>query len=129
MISAGAMTDYSEQITKALTAHGAWKHRLNQAIAAGTSEFTVVQTQADNRCDFGRWLYSLPADLRSTNLAINIQRLHAAFHAEAARILDLALRGQKQEALKALESSGAYSHTSGQLVLALRQRERQLVAL
>ena len=115
------MKNYSEQINKALLAHGAWKQRLNSAIGSGSSEFIPNQVQVDNRCDFGKWFYELPAELRSTEAANNIRKLHAEFHAEAARILSLALQGEKDKAFKALLPGEKYSLISGQLVLAMNK--------
>lgn len=118
--------NYSEQIDKALLAHGAWKYRLTLAVEKGASEFNVSQTQVDNRCDFGRWYYSLPVDLRSTEVGKKIQTLHAEFHREAARVLDLATHGNKTQALKALEPGGPYAEISGHLALTLRQWQKDL---
>jgi len=118
------MNDYSEQISKALLAHGAWKQRLNSAIAAGSSEFTAAQVGVDNRCEFGRWFYALPGELRATEIAGKVQKLHAEFHGEAARVLSLALRGEKDQALKALEPGEKYARVSGQLALTLKQWDK-----
>ena len=120
------MSDYSDQINKALLAHGAWKQRLQSAVSAGASEFSVAQVEVDNRCDFGKWFYGLPAGLRSTDAAGKIRTLHAEFHEEAARILGLALQGKKDQALKALGQGEKYSLASGQLALALKQWEKVL---
>jgi len=122
------MPDYSEQIDKALKAHGSWKMRLNSAIANGTSEFTTDQAQADNRCEFGKWLYSLPPEIRATEEARTTQTLHAQFHGEAARILDLALKGRKDEATKALGPGEKYASLSGKLALGMRRWETTLKA-
>jgi hypothetical protein len=120
------MMSYQDDIEKALIAHGAWKHRLNTAIASGTSEFQVSQVREDNRCDFGKWFYSLPAEIRGADHGMNIQKLHAEFHAEAARILDLALKGEKEEALRSLGTGSRYVGISGRLYLALSQWKKRL---
>jgi methyl-accepting chemotaxis protein len=122
------MNNYSEQISKALLAHGAWKQRLNSAVVARSSEFTPAQVGLDNRCDFGRWFYSLPAELRATEIAGKVQKLHAEFHGEAARVLSLALQGEKDQALKALGFGEKYSLVSGQLAMALKQWEKLIAA-
>jgi len=110
---------YGEEIDRAVAAHGQWKKRLLSAVTLGVSEFSVAQVQADNRCDFGKWFYGLPATLRETEQGKAIQSLHASFHIEAARILDLALKGRAEEAKKALEPGSPYTHLSGQLTMAL----------
>ena len=120
------MNSYSDQIQKALLAHGAWKQRLRAAIAEGQSEYAVSQVRLDDRCDFGKWFYSLSPSLRTGAEAKAIQSIHAEFHQEASRILDLALHGQKDEALADLGASGSYTALSGRLALALRQWEKTL---
>ncbi len=115
-----------EDIDKALIAHGAWKQRLNAAIESGSSQFQVSQVREDNRCDFGKWFYSLPAEIRETDIGRKIQKIHAEFHVEAARILDLALKGKKEEALRALSSESRYVSISGQLTLALKHWKQSI---
>jgi hypothetical protein len=112
---------YSDEIDKAIAAHGMWKQRLLEAITSGSSEFGVGQIQVDNRCDFGKWFYGLPPALRETDQDQKIQKLHAAFHREAARVLDLALKGRKDEAMQALSPGNPYARLTGQLTIALTQ--------
>ena len=120
------MTDYREQIDKALLAHGAWKQQLNAAIGTSASQFTVAQLRADNLCEFGKWFHSLPPDVQSAQIPASIKKLHAEFHLEASKILDLALKGRKDQALEALGQGQAYNKLSGQLMLAMRQWENTL---
>ena len=113
------IVSYSDDIDKAIVAHGQWKQRLLSAITKGTSEFSVAQVQVDNRCDFGKWFYGLPDAVRETEHGKTVQRLHASFHAEAARILELALQGRIAEAEKSMEPGLPYARLTGQLVIAL----------
>ncbi len=113
--------NYSESIDKALSAHGLWKQRLLAAITNGSCEFSVAQVQVDNRCEFGKWFYSLPQDFRNSEQGVLIQRLHAEFHAEAARVLGLALAGRKNDATQALVLGSYYTKISGQLSMALTE--------
>jgi methyl-accepting chemotaxis protein len=106
----------SDSIIKAIAAHGLWKTRLKEAIATGSSIFRVSAVKLDNACDFGKWLYDLPAQQRLDDHWAKAKDLHAAFHTEAARILDLALTGKKAEAEAALEMGTAYAATSAALV-------------
>lgn len=112
---------HKEEIDKATIAHGMWKKRLLSAIEDGASEFRVEDVQVDNRCDFGKWFYGLPAELRETDKGRNIQKLHASFHTEAAKVLETALKGRKDEAMKALGLQSQFAGLSGQLAMALIQ--------
>ncbi len=107
----------ADEITKAISAHGAWKRRLADAIASGKCEVTPERANPDNLCDFGKWLYSLPPAQRTSKEWASIQSLHAAFHKEAAAVLRLALAGQKAQAEKAM--AGEYSSVSAKLTAAM----------
>ncbi len=104
-----------EEINKAIGAHGMWKQRLREAIDTGKSEFTVERVRPDNLCDFGKWLYSLPPGDQTSTHWKTVKELHAKFHAEAARVLGLAVNGHKQEAEKALSTGSNFVKISSEL--------------
>ena len=108
-----------DAIDAAISAHGQWKKRLQDAISTGQSEFKPDAVKRDNACQFGQWLYSLPPDATKGEDFSKVQALHAEFHRTAGAILELALAGKKGEALKQLDVSGQYGAISGKLVLAL----------
>jgi hypothetical protein len=101
-----------DEINKAIGAHGMWKQRLRQAIDSGQSEFSVERVRPDNQCEFGKWLHALPAGDKSSDHWKSVQDLHAKFHTEAARVLDLALKGQKQKAEEGLSPNSGFAKTS-----------------
>ena len=104
-----------QQIDNAIGAHGMWKARLYQAIHTGKSEFQPEKVKVDNLCDFGKWFYTLLPTERSSPKGKTIQDLHAKFHAEAARVLDLALTGKKQEAEIAIGLGSNFANLSAAL--------------
>ena len=118
----------SDQIQKAIAAHGMWKRRLIDAIDAGSSDVSVAQTEPDNVCPFGKWLYALPASERNSEYFKKVQPLHAAFHKEAAKVLSLALSGKKAEAQKCMASSGQYLAVSAKLTSAMMDWQKALVS-
>lgn len=103
-----------DQILAAIKAHGEWKFRLRSAINTGKSEWTPHDIQPDNRCVFGQWLHGreIPAEAKNACYFKAIE-LHANFHRLASKILDMALKGQKEEALKMIE--GEYAQLSNDL--------------
>jgi methyl-accepting chemotaxis protein len=111
----------SEQIQKAIAAHGLWKDRLKKTIETGISEFSQQQVQADNVCEFGKWLYSLPGEDMQKGIWKEVQFAHAQFHKEAARILELALKRSKDEALAALDVTSNYRKLTGKLAILLNR--------
>jgi hypothetical protein len=105
----------TDEITKAIGAHGAWKTKLQNAIQAGRSDITPEQIAADNRCVFGQWLQSLsPAEQRSPDCQ-QVKALHAQFHREASVVLSLALEGRKEQALQSMGVGGGFSKASSNL--------------
>jgi hypothetical protein len=109
----------SQDIIKAIAAHAMWKNRVAAAIRDGRSDITPEQIEPDNLCDLGKWLGSLPASDRSSEFFSKVQALHVAFHKEAARVLRLALSGQKAEVENCLDFGGLFGHISGDLTAAL----------
>lgn len=115
-----------EEMKKAIGAHGAWKLRLRTAISLGKSDADPTQVKCDDRCEFGKWLYgrSLDAETKQGMPYHVVRRLHAEFHDCAGRVLELALRGQKSEALTLLD--GEYGQRSEKLVVALTKWRREI---
>jgi hypothetical protein len=115
------------EIKNVIGAHGNWKQRLWRAIETGNSDFTVEEYGADNHCDFGKWLYSLSSDEKNSSRWLNIQQLHANFHIEAARLLELAAQGYQQEAQDAMLIGSDFARLSGQLTMAMVKWKSSLI--
>ncbi len=118
--------NYTPQIDKAIGSHGMWKSRLRRAIETGQSEFSIDTVKADNQCEFGKWLQSLPSTA-SPDVVRSIRALHTKFHGHAALVLDHALAGRKSEAEKAIALGSEFSATSSALVKALMDWKKQQV--
>jgi purine-binding chemotaxis protein CheW len=100
----------------ALAAHRKWKDRLRQAIDSGRSEFQPSVLKSDNRCDLGKWLYAeVPPAEQQTAHYQTVKQVHAQFHLEAAKVLELALRGDKAEAQLGLGSGSPFADASAAL--------------
>jgi hypothetical protein len=107
---------YYDAINNAIGAHSEWKLRLRQAIDTGRSEWTVDRVSPDNLCAFGKWLYSLPEADRLGESWKTVRVLHADFHKEAGKVLDLALRGAKDDARKLMAFGSPYAKVSAKLI-------------
>lgn len=116
----------TEEITKAIAAHGMWKQRLRKAIEEGNSEYTVDKLKVDNLCDFGKWLHSLSSEEKKSTHWPTIQQLHAKFHIEAAHILDLAIKGKIKEAEEAMAIGKNFTMLSGELTSAMMKWKNSL---
>ena len=114
--------DFIEQAQAAMRAHTQWKARLNKAIETGSSEFVVDVVRLDDRCDFGKWLHGQAGS--TDPHYVEVKRLHAEFHTEAARILALAVGGKPAEATAAMAPRTPFTRASASLVLALTAWER-----
>lgn len=116
------MADKAE-IDKAIGAHGQWKNRLRQAIDTGKIDVAVETIQVDNQCVFGKWLYGptfTAMDKTSTHYK-TVKELHATFHKTAAKVVALALAGNKADAEKMMSSGGDYSSISAKLTAAMME--------
>lgn len=105
----------SKELTKAINAHANWKTKLQQAIASGRSDLRPENLAADNRCVFGQWLLRLPPAEQASEDVRKARELHAAFHREAAAVLEFALQGDTARAQAALGAGSAYAKASADL--------------
>lgn len=111
-----------QQVNKALAAHSMWKQRLRDAVATGHSDFQVEKVKRDDCCEFGKWLYACPEEVKTGKHWSCVKDLHATFHREAGGILEKALGGKKEEANKEIETTASvFGKTSVLLSDALLQ--------
>jgi hypothetical protein len=115
-----------EKLTLAIAAHAKWKHLLKEVIDSQKCDRTVESVKADSLCDFGKWMMSLSAAERSSKHWQAIHKLHAEFHVAAAKVLDLALKGKREEANAELSMQGAFTRVSSQLTVAVSNWKREL---
>lgn len=106
-----------DEINSAITAHGAWKEKLQTAINTGVCESTPDKVKMDNNCSFGKWLHErIDPEAKKSRYYDDIVAMHAKFHQEAGTILDLALNGQAEKARTKMELGGDFTVFSGMLV-------------
>ncbi|MGO9575453.1 MAG: CZB domain-containing protein [Terriglobales bacterium] len=110
-------------IEKAIAAHARWKARLRAAVDSGKFDMTPAAIKLDDQCDFGKWLYSpeFSAAEKQTANYRNAMGLHAAFHREAAKVVESATSGHKDVAEEAIGLHGGYTKASSDLTKELTQ--------
>jgi hypothetical protein len=103
----------SDEIEEAVGAHGLWKGRLHTAIETGSCKFTVASVVQDSQCAFGKFLYSNadPAIRNSPHWRTCLD-LHSKLHQSGARVLQLALTGNKEAAKKEMDSQSEFFRLS-----------------
>lgn len=108
-------------LDKAIAAHASWKARLRSAAGNGKFDGLTTVVNSDDHCELGKWLYSPDLSLgdKQTEHYRAVQRLHAKFHLEAAKVVALALSGQKDAAAEAIEPGGQYAKVSAALTDAM----------
>lgn len=107
-------------IEEAIGKHVAWMSLIREAVLEAPTGIDVESIRADDRCEFGQWLYAshwLPEE-RATEDYQDVLRVHAAFHDLAAEVAMLAASGRVVEAYTLLY--GEYVTMSGRLAIALR---------
>ncbi len=116
----GVVANLADQLSAGLAAHGAWKRRLADAIAAGSSDAKVETLRQDDRCPFGKWLHEdFPVEQRESTAYIAVHDLHEQFHCNAADVLALALKGRAADAKQAMGAGSEFADTSAKLTGAL----------
>ncbi|WP_211829255.1 CZB domain-containing protein [Kistimonas asteriae] len=115
--------DIKDQIENGIIAHGVWKMRIRRAITSGQSDWEPEVVRQDNQCEFGQWLYGL--EDKSSPFFEDVKSLHAEFHKTAAAVLAMALAGNKDKAIAALNVGGKYDTISHALSEKLMEWKRQ----
>ena len=102
-------TDLLTTIQTALGSHGEWKTRLMSSIATGKADIPPTIASCDDRCDFGRWLYSpdVGPNIRTSVSYQVIRRLHADFHKSAGQVIRCAIDGNREKASSIMETDFA----------------------
>jgi Chemoreceptor zinc-binding domain len=105
-----------ERIDAALSSHELQKGWLSSVIESGSSEWGPQRVKADNQCDLGRWLYACSPEEKAMPRYDVIKHLHAQFHIEAGHILDIALRGDRDNAFAETAKGKRYAEISASLI-------------
>ena len=119
--------DQKSKIQAAIEAHTMWFLRIRTAIEKKISDFKPEIVKTDNNCEFGKWLYGdFPLEFRNTPIYREIKEHHAKFHQLAGKILELALSGKTQEAVKAMEAGSEFKVLSLGLITKLNALKKLL---
>jgi hypothetical protein len=110
------MNSLMDHIEAAIASHELWKTRLLSAIETGSSEWVPRTVKADNQCDFGRWLYACSSEEKASPHYDVIKHRHAQFHIEAGRVLEIALRGFRSNAVAEMAEGERYADISASLI-------------
>jgi methyl-accepting chemotaxis protein len=117
-----------ERIDAILASHELQKGWLSSVIESGTSEWGPQTVKADNQCDFGRWLLACSPQEKANPHYDVVRHLHAQFHIEAGRILDIALRGDRDNAFAEMAKGRRYAEISASLIDELMKWKAELRA-
>jgi hypothetical protein len=110
----------SEQIQKAINAHGVWKVKLAQAVESGTVEMAPEEARRHDQCRLGQWLYGqLDPALATSPRYQTVKELHFQFHQAAAEIVAMSLARKRTDALEAMEFGSTFKQASARLVIEL----------
>jgi hypothetical protein len=81
----------------------------------------------DDHCQLGRWLIALDEPTRASARWQCVKAVHAEFHREAAKVLELAVAGKASAARSAMGYSSAFGGISNKLARELRAWETETV--
>jgi hypothetical protein len=113
-------TELAARLQVALASHAMWKHHLASALADGRVPKGLEEVRREDACAFGAWLLGTEA-LRQAAAFAPVRALHLRFHAEAARVLELVLDGQREAAARSLSPGGPFDQASRDLADALER--------
>jgi len=113
-------------LTEAINVHAQWRLRLVRFLdTKGASEAldpTVVAT--DTACDLGKWIHGEGRTVGGQPEFQNLQRLHAEFHKSAAKVVDLARKGEFDQGFRAVDADSPFQKASLDVITALKRLSR-----
>lgn len=97
-----------------------WKLNLHTLVQKGKFEAPVTEVK-DNECEFGKWFYgpTITAKHKTSPHYKQVKQLHLEFHDVAARVVNLATEGNKEEAERLMSFDGEFTVISNKLIEAL----------
>jgi len=118
--------DKVTDIEEAIGNHARWMSLLRDAILQAPPTVDVTEVQAEDQCEFGKWLHGsrLSGEDRASAVYQEVNRLHADFHRLAAQVVELAVSGKPRDAYDLLY--GEYITMSGRLAIAMRAWQDKL---
>lgn len=116
----------SLDIDAAINAHERWKARIMDYLEGRSTEsMDPAVLREDDRSALGRWLHSVGAATMGHQPAFAmLMARHQYFHEQAANMVELAQQGEWDKAVQVL--NGGYRHGSSQVVLLLKELQREL---
>lgn len=109
----------------AVSAHQRWKIRLGMAIEGNSPDvLDAAVVEQDNQCDLGKWLHGEGRVHKGKPEFGTVVAEHAAFHQQAAGVLRMALKGDRQRAKAELD--GPYYQQSQKVVMAILRLKKAL---
>jgi chemoreceptor zinc-binding protein len=110
-----------DEIKNAIGSHGKWKGRLKKSIETGKIDARFSTIKVDTECEFGKWLHGLTGEEKEKHFSNyqKVHQLHAAFHEEASRVVQLVQSGNKAGAMKMLDMNGGFTVASRDLTSAM----------
>jgi hypothetical protein len=111
-----------KEISSAIASHSMWKAHFDACINTGVFDASLETIEMDNECYFGKWLYgdTITAGIRGSEEYKRVKDHHEKFHHIAAKVVKLAMSGNKAEASKLMASNGEYTKVTTQLVMELK---------
>lgn len=116
---------FRDEISEAIRAHAAWKHRLQTAALNNETDLPVQDICRDDRCRFGKWLGGVIPNERNRSFLNSVKTLHSDFHTAAGLVAQQIADGNPTMAIAALEGS-AYTTSSRELEAALADWQAQI---
>jgi hypothetical protein len=107
------------QIKQHIAGHAFWKVRLREALSTGAAGLDATTIRPDDRCDFGKWLHSLPDGVRTSLEARAVADAHRQFHQAAADVVVQIQGGDRKGAEDAMRLRGSFSRTTAHLTGAM----------
>ncbi|MBS1825533.1 MAG: CZB domain-containing protein [Acidobacteria bacterium] len=105
-------------LTEVIISHAHWRQRFAEYLE-GQGQMDLALVEADNQCEYGRWLYGEGQRYGDLPEFAGVVEMHRRFHAVAGQVMRLAPTLPPGKALDLIRLNSAFANASTEFVTAL----------
>lgn len=105
-------------LTQVIISHARWRQRFADFLE-GRGQLDLAIVEADNQCEYGRWLYGEGRQYKDFPEYAGVVEMHRRFHAVAGQAMRIAPALPPDKVLNLISLNSAFSNASIEFVTAL----------
>ena len=105
-------------LTEVIISHAKWRQKFADFLE-GRGELDLATVEADDQCEYGRWLYGTGQEYKGRSEFAAVVEKHRRFHEVAGQAMRIAPTLPRDKVLNLVSLNSAFSNASIEFVTAL----------